>query len=79
AVFSNYLGLKKKLMSIPNSKSIILDFSNSVLVDHTVLENLHGIEEDYKRNGGSFHVIGLEQMAKLSEHEFAARKRLITR
>lgn len=79
AVFSNYLGLKKKLMSIPNSKTIILDFSNSVLVDHTVLENLHGIEEDYKRNGGSFHVIGLEQMAKLSEHEFAARKRLITR
>lgn len=75
-VFSNYLGLKNMLMSIPKSKSIVLDFSKCTLVDHTVLENLHGIEDDYKRSGGTFKVLGLEQMKGLSDHEFAARKRM---
>lgn len=77
AVFSNYLGLKKVLMSIPKSSKVYLDFSKTRLVDHTVLENLHGIQEDFERQDGKLEIMGLELHKKLSEHEYAARKKVL--
>jgi len=74
AVFSNYLQLKKSLDSLPRGKKITIDFSNTALVDHTVMENLHHYQHDYKQNGGEFIINGLEKHHPASDHPLAARK-----
>lgn len=74
AVFSNYLKLKKSLDSLPRGKSICIDFSNSNLIDHTVMENLHQYKLDYENEGGNFSLNGLENHLSFSKHDLAARK-----
>jgi MFS superfamily sulfate permease-like transporter len=73
AIFSNYLGLKNKLDSIPSGSKITLDFSKAKLVDHTVMEHLHHFEEDYTRTGGEFGIKGLEKFNSWSSHPLSYR------
>jgi MFS superfamily sulfate permease-like transporter len=77
AVFSNYLQLKKSLDSLPRGKKITIDFSNTALVDHTVMENLHHYQHEYKQNGGEFIISGLEKHHPVSDHPLAARKAVV--
>jgi hypothetical protein len=46
-------------------------------VDHTVIENLHHIKEDFEDEGGSFTIYGLEEFTPLSKsnHQFSAMKK----
>lgn len=74
AVFSNYIGFKKQLMKLPAGKHVVVDFANTVLVDHTVMENLHDIQHNYERKGGTFKIIGLHDHEPLSAHPHASRK-----
>ena len=75
AVFSNYIQLKKSLDSLPRQKSIVIDFSNTNLIDHTVMDNLHHYKHEYESSGGSFVFDGLDEHIALSEHSLAARKK----
>lgn len=75
AVFSNYIKLKKSLDALPRGKTINIDFTNSNLVDHTVMENLHHYQHDYEHNGGTFSLIGMSHLQKKSDHQLASRKR----
>lgn len=75
AVFSNYIKLKKSLDSLPRNKTIIIDFTNANLVDHTVMENLHQYQHDYQSNGGIFEFEGLQEHKPFSNHKLAARKK----
>lgn len=75
AVFSNYIKLKKSLDLLPRGKKVTIDFSNSNLVDHTVMENLHQYKHDYESQGGEFMLTGFDNHRSLSTHELAARKR----
>jgi MFS superfamily sulfate permease-like transporter len=74
AVFSNYIKLKKFLDTLPRQHAIILDFTNASLVDHTVMENLHQYQHDYRHEGGEFELVGLEHLQKNSDHHLASRK-----
>ena len=74
AIFSNYIGLKKQLDTLPHGKKITLDFTNARLVDHTVMEHLHELGNRYKENGGTFDIVGLDDHKPLSAHPFATRK-----
>ncbi|MCX6181948.1 MAG: SulP family inorganic anion transporter [Bacteroidetes bacterium] len=74
AVFSNYLAFKKALNSLPRKKTIIIDFSSTKLIDHSVMDNLHNYMNDYVFEGGKFDIIGIEKHKALSEHKLAARK-----
>jgi MFS superfamily sulfate permease-like transporter len=74
AIFSNYLGIKRKLEEIPAGFDVTIDLKNTKLVDHSVMENLHHFQHDYEGNGGSVHIIGLENHVPASDHELAARK-----
>jgi MFS superfamily sulfate permease-like transporter len=76
AIFSNYIGLKKELNKLPAKEKIILDLSNTILVDHTVFESLHHFAEDYNQDGGEFKIIGLEKHKALSDHPMATRKKV---
>jgi MFS superfamily sulfate permease-like transporter len=74
AIFSNYLGIKRKLEEIPAGFNITIDLKNTKLVDHSVMENLHRFQQDYEENGGTVKIIGLEKHKPVSAHVLAARK-----
>ena len=75
AIFTNYLGLKEAIGKIPKGKTIRFDFARTVVVDHSVMENLHQFEQDYTRSGGTIVYLGLDQLTPVSSHPYAARKR----
>ncbi len=72
--FLNYTKLKSKLDQIPENEEAIIDFSLCDFVDHSVMENMNSYVESFKRKGGHFEVIGLDDSKSASEHPFALRK-----
>jgi len=76
AVFSNYLKLKKQISRHAHVKHVELDFQHARLVDHTVMERLHELEDEFARAGRHLRIRGLEQHRGLSPHPLAARKKL---
>ena len=56
ALFSNYLGLKKKIYSLPKGKQLTLDLSGCKVIDHTTLHSLHGFAHDYQMDGGKLKI-----------------------
>lgn len=75
AVFTNYLGVKRKLEEIPTGFNVTIDLKKTKLVDHSVMESLHLFKNDYEsHDGGTVKIIGLEEHKPLSNHEFAGRK-----
>jgi MFS superfamily sulfate permease-like transporter len=55
-------------------KNVIVDLSDTRLVDHTVMEKLHELERDFEREGLRLEVVGLDNHRPLSAHPFSARK-----
>ena len=74
AIFSNYLGIKRKLEEIPDGFHVTIDLKKTKLVDHSVMENLHRFQQDYEENGGTVKIIGLENHQPVSNHALAARR-----
>lgn len=75
AVFSNFMGIKNKLMAIPHGKKLFIDVSATKLIDHSSMENFHLFEHDYIAKGGEVVYVGLDSMKANSDHPFAARKK----
>ncbi|MCC3159051.1 SulP family inorganic anion transporter [Hymenobacter sp. 15J16-1T3B] len=75
AVFSNYLSLKTQLAPLPKGKHVVLDLSDTRLVDHTVLEHLERFRADYLRDGGQLEITGLQRHLPVSGYPTAARVR----
>lgn len=76
-VFTNWIPFKRLLERIgfDEGKNIVVDLSNTQLVDHTVVEKLHQMEQEFAERGRQLEVIGMEGHRTLSEHPLAARKR----
>jgi MFS superfamily sulfate permease-like transporter len=72
-VFSNFISLSKKLEALPKGKMVKMDVGKATMIDHSTMENLHHFQEDYHREGGEFHLVGLERFKQLSAHKFAVR------
>ncbi|MDP4998064.1 MAG: Na-translocating system protein MpsB [Saprospiraceae bacterium] len=75
AMFTNYLKLKEALHAIPGGGHLVLDCSDSCLVDHSVLENVHRFTEEYEHGGGRVSFVGLDGLQPSSAHPLAARYR----
>lgn len=73
AIFSNFLGLKRKLDSIPAQAHVRVDFDKATLVDHTVMEHVYSYKEKYERAGGHFEVTEMGHLVPRSQHPHAAR------
>ena len=76
AVFLNYIALKKYFVTIPADAHINVDFSQTKLVDHTFMEQMHALEADYHNTGGHLHLIGMEHLVANSNHPLASRRAL---
>jgi MFS superfamily sulfate permease-like transporter len=75
AIFSTWIGLKRKLEKVRGDGPVVLDLSETYFVDHTVMERLKEMETEFKESGSELVVTGLDQHRKLSEYPTAARKR----
>lgn len=75
AVFSTWIGLKKRLESVRDCKQVSLDLSNARLVDHTVMQNLAEMKKEFQEHGSTLVIQGLESHQPLSDYPTAARIR----
>ncbi len=78
AVFSNLIGIKKKIDAFKLSDHVIFDVTKCKMIDHTVIENLYHIKDDFENEGGSFTILGIDEFKSVSKskHEFSAVKRI---
>lgn len=76
AVFSNWLGLRGRILKEGERReAVVLDLSRTRFVDHSVMEKLNRLEDDFAAAGKVLKVIGLEEHTPLSTHPHAARTR----
>jgi len=77
AVFSNWIPFKRQLedIGLGQKNNVIIDLSNTKLVDHSVMEKLHEMQSEFEQAGLFLKITGLDLHRSLSEHEFATRKR----
>jgi MFS superfamily sulfate permease-like transporter len=73
AVFSNFLGLKRKLLSLPIHKDIHIDLSGCRVVDHTTLESLRSFQRICEDEGGSATLAGLDKHTVKGKAETSSR------
>lgn len=72
ALFCNFLPLKKALAKLETGQTIIFDFSDGYLIDHTVMEFIHDFRQNYEAQGGQCRKVG-KALEKFSDHALAAR------
>jgi len=72
ALFSNFLPFKKALSELEPGKSIIMDFSEGYLIDHSVMMFIDDFRRKYIANGGKFEKKG-HALKKFSGDRLAAR------
>ncbi len=77
AVFSNWIPFRRQIeqVGLIQQRNIIVDLSDTNLVDHSVMEKLEEMERDFEQQGLKFEVIGLDALQPFTEDSHAARKR----
>ncbi len=76
AVFSNWIPFKRQIENIGlvQKRNLIVDLSDTKLVDHSVMEKLEEMERDFELEGLTFEVRGLDALQPLADNVHAARK-----
>lgn len=70
AVFTNLLGLRRALAVVPEGvREVVVDFSRSRLVDHSTLERVRAIADEWP--SARLTLAGLDNHTKASKHETA--------
>jgi MFS superfamily sulfate permease-like transporter len=75
AVFTNFMGIKTKLESIPAESHITIYFDNTRVIDHSAMEQLHLFKSNYEREGGEVVIKGLNDHKTFSKHHLAGRNK----
>ena len=75
AVFSTWIGLKKRLEALKGEAPVTLDLSGTTLVDHTVMERLREMKKEFEEGGARLEIQGLGGHRPVSEDPTAARLR----
>jgi MFS superfamily sulfate permease-like transporter len=74
AIFSNLLGFKRMFSTLKPGSKVVLDVTETHLIDHTFMEYIHHMEEEQIHAGGSVTAVGFERFKPSSNHPMAARK-----
>ncbi|MGR9114651.1 MAG: SulP family inorganic anion transporter, partial [Gammaproteobacteria bacterium] len=72
ALFSNFLPLKQALVDLERGKTLVFNFTDGYLIDHTVMEFIDDFSRKYQAQGGYCLQIG-HALEKFSDHKLAAR------
>jgi MFS superfamily sulfate permease-like transporter len=74
AIYTNFLGIKRRLQNLDETvESVVVDFQNAWVVDHTVLEKLHTMGRSWPNR--RLVLVGLDGHEASSNHQLAARRR----
>ncbi|HEX2898805.1 MAG TPA: SulP family inorganic anion transporter, partial [Bacteroidia bacterium] len=73
AVFSNYLSLKRLVSSHLSHEHVVLDFTHTRLIDHTVMANLQELQSDFKSQNRKLELVGMNHLTAASNHPLAPR------
>lgn len=73
AVFSNLIAYKKLLSVIPEENTVVLNFKNVKLIDHSFMNFIHHYEYEMKEKNREIKIIGFEKHKPLSNHHLATR------
>jgi MFS superfamily sulfate permease-like transporter len=76
AIFSTWIALKKTLDGLASEPHVVLDLSETFLVDHTTMSKLHEMEKDFQERQSTLEITGLDHHRPLSNHPEAGRKKL---
>jgi MFS superfamily sulfate permease-like transporter len=81
AVFSNWIPFRRQIEQIGliQHRNLIVDVSNTQLVDHSVMEKLEEMQRDFEHEDLTFEVRGLDTLQPLSPDAHSARKRGLAR
>jgi MFS superfamily sulfate permease-like transporter len=81
AVFVNWIPIRSKIerYGLAQNMNVVIDLSNTQMVDHTVMEKLHQLEMEFAERGIALAVVGLDEHVTLSAHPAAARLRGVHR
>jgi MFS superfamily sulfate permease-like transporter len=75
ATFSTWIALKSRIEELKGAGRVVVDLSETALVDHTVMSKLHELEMEFEESQGSLVITGLDGHRKVSDHPRAARKK----
>jgi MFS superfamily sulfate permease-like transporter len=73
AVFSSWIALRKRIERAEQGKEVVLDLSDTRVVDHTVMEKLHELQREFEERDARLVIIGLDGHRAMSNHPRAAR------
>lgn len=76
AVFSNWLGIKKHIDKHATSSNLKLDLTQCNVVDHTVMDNLIHLSNDFDNAGGKLDLVGLDLLIPTSKSNHALSTRM---
>ncbi len=81
AIFSNWIAIRSRIerLGLARNMNVIVDLSNTRLVDHTVMEKLHELEREFDQRGIALAIVGLDEHMAFSHHPAAARVRGVHR
>lgn len=81
AVFSNWIPFRRQIeqVGLVRRKNLIIDVSDTQLVDHSVMEKLDEMRRDFEQEDLTFEVQGLDALKPLAGSAHAARKKGLAR
>lgn len=81
AVFSNWIPFKRQIeqLGLVQGNHVVIDLAGARLIDHSVMEHLHELEQEFAAAGLRFEISGLDVHRQLSGHQYATRKRALVR
>ncbi|MBX3441137.1 MAG: SulP family inorganic anion transporter [Planctomyces sp.] len=81
AVFTNWIPFRRQIedLGLVQRQNIILDLAQTRYVDHSTMEKLHELQEDFEHEGLRLDIIGLDDHRPMTEHAASARKRVLPR
>lgn len=79
AVFSNWIPFRRQIedIGLVQRRNLIIDVSDTKLVDHSVMEKLQEMERDFRQEGLKLEIRGLDSLRPLADNAHAAHKRTL--
>jgi MFS superfamily sulfate permease-like transporter len=77
AVFVNWIMIRRQILAhgLERGMNVVVDLSETHLVDHTVMEKLHDLKREFQEHDLSLDVVGLDRHVAMSPHPTSARLR----